>query len=99
VTGITGARTELPAELAEGLRHMRKISSRPVAVGFGISEPEQVRMLSEVADGVIVGSAIVRIIENHLENTDSGYAADNSMVESVGDFVKSLKEATIGSGD
>jgi len=95
VTGITGARTELPPKLSDGLRHVRDITSKPVAVGFGISEPQQVRMLSDVADGIIVGSAIVRIIESHLHKNKAGYRAEDNMVETVGDFVESLKQATL----
>ena len=95
VTGITGARTALPPELSDGLRHVREITSKPVAVGFGISEPAQVKMLSGVADGIIVGSAIVRIIESHLERNETGYRAGEGMVENVGEFVRSLKEATL----
>lgn len=95
VTGVTGARTELPPELSAGLKHVRDITSRPVAVGFGISEPEQVRMLSKVADGIIVGSAIVRIIQDHLKYEDKRYTAHHGMVAKVGAFVSSLKEATL----
>ena len=95
VTGITGARSELPPELSQGLKHVREITSKPVAVGFGISEPAQVRMLSEVADGIIVGSAIVRIIEKNLVETGSGFSAGPATVKSVGEFVSSLKQATL----
>ncbi len=96
VTGITGARTELPPELSDGLRHVREVTSKPVAVGFGISEPSQVKMLSSVADGIIVGSAIVRIIESHLIEDDKGFRAGEGTVERVGEFVRSLKDATRG---
>ena len=59
VTGVTGARTELPADLAARLRELRALSSVPVAVGFGISRPEQAAALRGLADGVVVGSALV----------------------------------------
>lgn len=95
ITGITGARTELPAALSAGLKHVREITSRPVAVGFGISRPEQVRMLSKVADGIIVGSAIVRIIQDHLKHEDNRYTAGQDTVPKIGAFVRSLKEATL----
>jgi tryptophan synthase alpha chain len=60
VAGTTGVRTELPAELTAQLRQLRTQTKLPLAVGFGISSPEQVGALAGVADGVIVGSAIVR---------------------------------------
>ena len=63
VAGITGARDELPAELNDQLRDLRSRTDLPLAVGFGISKPEQVDILRDVADGVIVGSAIVRHLE------------------------------------
>lgn len=63
VAGITGAREELPADLRSYLMRVRSLTTRPLVVGFGVSKPEQVRMLSELADGVIVGSAVVREIE------------------------------------
>lgn len=60
VAGTTGARQELPSELIDQLRTLRSQSALPLAVGFGISGPEQVAGLAGVADGIIVGSAIVR---------------------------------------
>ena len=62
VAGTTGVRTELPEELILQLVELRKSTQLPLAVGFGISSPEQVKSLENVADGVIVGSAIVRLI-------------------------------------
>ena len=59
VTGVTGARRELPDELAAQLAAARQASSVPVVVGFGVSTPEQARRLAKLADGVVVGSAIV----------------------------------------
>lgn len=60
VTGITGERTSLPQELLDNLRWLRGETDLPICVGFGISKPEHVRTLAPVADGLIVGSAIVR---------------------------------------
>jgi len=59
VTGVTGARAELPADLSARLRELRALSPVPVAVGFGISRPEQAAALRGLADGVVVGSALV----------------------------------------
>lgn len=59
VTGVTGARTELPADLGERLDSLRARSPVPVVVGFGVSTPEQAASLGKHADGVVVGSALV----------------------------------------
>ena len=59
VTGVTGARAALPEDLAGRLAMLHRLSAAPVAVGFGISKPEQVAALRGQADGVVVGSAIV----------------------------------------
>ena len=85
ITGITGTRGKLPNELEAGIRQIKKYSQKPVAVGFGISTPEQVREVSRFADGVIVGSAIVKTIEENREDSD--------LVNRVGDFVSSLAGA------
>ena len=63
VAGITGERDRLPEELAGQLRWLHGQTDLPICVGFGISKPEHMRMLREVADGVIVGSALVRRLE------------------------------------
>jgi tryptophan synthase alpha chain len=60
VTGITGERESLPAELEDRVKWLRTMSSTPVCVGFGVSRPEHVAALKGVADGVIVGSALVK---------------------------------------
>jgi tryptophan synthase alpha chain len=60
VTGITGERTTLPPEILENVGWLRQQTPLPICIGFGISRPEHVRMLAPVADGLIVGSAIVR---------------------------------------
>src|SRR5262245_43387988 len=63
VAGITGERDRLPDELQEQLRRLRTMTDLPLCVGFGISKPPHVQMLREIADGIIVGSAIVRRLE------------------------------------
>jgi tryptophan synthase alpha chain len=60
VAGVTGARTELPPGLIDRIKWLRTKTDVPILVGFGISGPDQVRAVAEVADGVIVGSALVR---------------------------------------
>jgi tryptophan synthase alpha chain len=82
VTGITGARTALPPELIRELTEVRSLVTCPVAVGFGISTPEQVAALAPYVDGVVVGSAIVAKVAR--------FAGDATIWE-VGEFVASLK--------
>ena len=83
LTGVTGARRELPPDLGAQIRTLRLVTTKPVCVGFGVSTPEQVAAIGQLADGVAVGSAIVRAIEEH-----SGTSA---LVDKVGDFIASLK--------
>ena len=64
VIGITGERRALPPELSEQLRWLRTQTELPLCVGFGISQPEHVRALRDLADGIIVGSALVRRLEH-----------------------------------
>jgi len=63
VAGITGERDSLPEDLLREIAWLRTQTDLPICVGFGISKPEQARMLREVADGIIVGSAFVRRLE------------------------------------
>jgi len=88
VTGGTGGRQRLPASVKTWVRKVKRESPLPVCVGFGISTPDQAKAVSSVADGVIVGSAIIDIIRNE---TDSG-----CIVERAGDFIRRLRE---GMGD
>ncbi len=67
-TGVTGARTELPAELKELLARIRAATDKPVCVGFGISQPEHVRQVIENADGAAIGSALVDFLHAHADN-------------------------------
>ena len=64
-TAVTGEQSRLPAELLGDLRKLRRRIKLPIAVGFGISTPEQAAAVANVADGVIVGSHLVRLIEEH----------------------------------
>lgn len=73
VTGITGERRELPPELVTNVRELRQAAGRPVIVGFGISTPEHVRLVCSVADGAIIGSALVRRI---MQAEDAGQKPD-----------------------
>jgi tryptophan synthase alpha chain len=95
VTGITGARSHLPTELSQGLNGIKQLTSKPVAVGFGISTPDQVSMLSAATDGIIVGSAIIKLIEAHTIKHGDDLKAGPDLVKKVGEFIGELKEATI----
>ena len=63
-TGITGGQTELPSDLAEYLATVKSHSDLPVCAGFGVRSPEQVELIAAHADGVIVGSALVEVLES-----------------------------------
>ncbi len=65
LTGVTGVRDRLPDDVAERILHVRSLARVPVAVGFGVSSPEMARALGSVADGVVVGSAIVQRVAEH----------------------------------
>lgn len=87
VAGITGERDRLPDQLLEQLRLLRGMTPLPLCVGFGVSRPDHVRMLRDVADGVIVGSAIVRRLERA---TATNWPAVSSEIR---DLVRSLLDA------
>lgn len=87
VVGITGERRELPAELLDNVSWLREQTALPICIGFGISRPEHVRQLAPVADGLIVGSAIVRRI------ADSAARPRDEVLQEVGDYVQTLLDA------
>jgi tryptophan synthase alpha chain len=87
VTGITGERRELSPELADNVAWLRERTPLPVCIGFGISTPDHVRMLAPVADGLIVGSAVVRRIAEADQKPREQVLAD------VGQYVTSLVAA------
>lgn len=88
VVGITGARNELSDDIKKNIQNIKRKTDLPIALGFGISTPEQARMAGKIADGVIVGSAIVREIAKY-SNQD-----DNILVDRVGQFVGELVNST-----
>lgn len=86
LTGVTGARTELPPELGSFTARCRKHITSPLVVGFGISTPEQASRVAKLADGVVVGSALVRIVEEVGDSDDLAprvEAAARSLAEAV----------------
>ena len=68
--GVTGERSELPADLARQVKTLKGVSDAPVCIGFGISSPEQAALAAAHGDGVIVGSHLVRLIEKHGKDGD-----------------------------
>lgn len=66
--GLTGMRNEITTDLGAIIAAIRNVTTTPVAIGFGINKPEQASEYSQIADGIIVGSAIVKIIEEHKEH-------------------------------
>ena len=89
VAGITGERTEMPADITDNLNWLREKTDTPICVGFGISSPETVRMLKPHADGLIVGSAIVRRIQSAIE---AGQAPQDSVSEFCRTMIAALDE-------
>jgi tryptophan synthase alpha chain len=86
VRGITGERTDVPTDLCDNIRQLKALTPMPVAVGFGISRPEHARAVAAVADGVIVGSAIVKRMRQAVE--DGRDAAGAAL-----DFIRSMSAA------
>lgn len=83
--GVTGVRTELSTEISSLIQDVKSVKNIPCAIGFGISTPEQAKTMAAISDGTIVGSAIVKIVEEH--GRDS--------VSYVKEYVKKMKEAVL----
>ncbi|MFC1874138.1 tryptophan synthase subunit alpha [Chloroflexota bacterium] len=88
VTGVTGAREGLPANLTDFIAGVRKSSGKPLCVGFGISTPEQAAHVGRIADGVIVGSRLIQLME-----------AGGDFMPSVSRFIQGLRQALDGVGE
>ena len=84
VTGTTGVRRELPSDLVQGLRQLKLLTTKPICVGFGISTPAQAQQVARMADGVIVGSALIR---------DMHGATGRNLVRRAVSFVKRFRRA------
>jgi len=82
LTGVTGSRKSLSADLKTNLAKIKRITSKPVCVGFGISNAAQAKEVSKISDGVIVGSAIVDKIRQNIGHRD--------LVKRVASFVEKL---------
>lgn len=81
--GVTGTRSEIKTDLASIVEVVRENTATPCAIGFGISTPEQAKKMSDISDGAIVGSAIIKIIEKYGKDAP----------KYVGEYVKSMKDA------
>jgi len=81
LTGVTGARQTLPLELEDFVMRVRKRTHQPLCIGFGVSNPEQARRAARIADGVIVGSRLIQLIE------------EDATFSSLKSFALSLREA------
>jgi tryptophan synthase alpha chain len=87
ITGITGERDRLPEALLDQLRRLRQVTDLPLCVGFGVSKPEHVHMLRDHADGIIVGSAIVRKLEQ------AGKKPIEAIIDEIGELAGTLTAA------
>ncbi len=85
-TGVTGAENQVPTDVTGLVQRVKALTDRPVAVGFGISKPEHVKMVCQVADGAVVGSFLVDLLHREWDNG----AGRNKII----DAVRRLKEAT-----
>jgi tryptophan synthase alpha chain len=89
LTGVTGARERLPSDLERNLKIVRKEIDKPLLVGFGISKPSQVKSIIKYADGIIIGSAIVNIVERNLKDK-------RRLLRQVYEFAKAVRGALEG---
>lgn len=88
-TGVTGERREIASTVRPLVERARRFTSLPLAVGFGLSTPEQVREVQSVADAAVVGSALVRAIEEHVGG--AGGAASGPGFDQIEQFVRRLR--------
>ena len=72
-TGVTGERDVISEDAAPLVRRLKALTEEPIVLGFGLSRPEQVRAAADVADGVVVGSALVRFLEEHPQGDVAGH--------------------------
>jgi tryptophan synthase alpha chain len=89
VAGVTGGKSATEGDIEAAITHIRKHTDLPVAVGFGIKTPEQAATMAKYADGVVVGSAIVSMIEDGISSDGQ---ANPDLVDDVLDFVKTLSD-------
>lgn len=90
--GVTGARTELPPDLRDNIERIRKATPLPLAVGFGISQPHHASEVAKIADGVVVGSALVRLIDEQAGKPDFAERV-RSYAGSLADAISSARRS------
>ena len=90
-TGVTGERSEIASTVGPLVERARRFTSLPLAVGFGLSTPAQVREVQALADAAVVGSTVVRAIQDHYAD---GHAAMGQALGQIEQFVRWLKEGT-----
>ena len=81
--GVTGVRDELPSELPDTVARLRQATDLPICVGFGVSRPEQARSVAKLADGVVVGSAIVRAADSSVNDAVTLAASLRAAIDAV----------------
>lgn len=89
VKGVTGVRKELDKQLASFVSRTRSITDIPIAVGFGIANPEMAREVATFADAAIIGSAFIEQIEEHITGSEIDY---DRALDKAGNFVRKIKE-------
>ncbi|WP_309383457.1 tryptophan synthase subunit alpha [Cerasicoccus frondis] len=82
-TGVTGERSELSADLKDSVAQIRSVTDLPLVVGFGVSRPEHVATIGEIADGVVVGSALVNCLAANVDQPQAGVAALRTKAEEL----------------
>ncbi|MDP3789661.1 MAG: tryptophan synthase subunit alpha [Candidatus Omnitrophota bacterium] len=88
LTGVTGIRKSLAGDIAANIRKIKRLTDKPVCVGFGVSDEKQAKEISRIADGVIVGSAIIKSIEK--------FSKKRNLEKNVGRFTARLAKAVHG---
>ena len=91
LTGVTGVRKELSAKLKTEVGKLKKLTTKPVCVGFGVSNAPQARRVAASSDGVIVGSAIIKTIEKNLANKSALLRRVTSFAESLAKAIHSVR--------
>ena len=81
--GVTGTRREIKTDLSSIIKVVRENTDIPCAIGFGISTPDQAKKMADISDGVIVGSALIKLLEKHGQDAPPY----------IGEYVKSMKQA------
>ena len=85
LTGVTGARSYLAPHISSNIRRIKRITGKPVCVGFGVSNTKQAKLISKIADGIIVGSAVIDVIRRNEKK--------RNLDKAIGNFASSLAKA------